>query len=183
MEELVVLVDKYNTPIGTAPKATVHTKNTPLHRGFSLFVFHSDGRFLVTQRALDKATFPGVWTNTVCGHPAPQEAPMTAAIRRVDQELGLQLTFIEQVANYQYVATDKNGIMENEICPVFVGISDDEPHPMLHEVETLHYMSWQQFRTESKEREVEYSHWCKEEQVYVDRYIHYAQSFLFSSHV
>lgn len=32
MDELIVLVDEKNKEIGTAPKDTVHTKNTPLHR-------------------------------------------------------------------------------------------------------------------------------------------------------
>ena len=49
------------------------------------------GRLLVTRRALSKATFPGVWTNTCCGHPAPDEAIEDAVVRRVGQELGITL--------------------------------------------------------------------------------------------
>ena len=49
------------------------------------------GRLLVTRRALSKATLPGVWTNTCCGHPAPGEAIEDAVVRRVGQELGITL--------------------------------------------------------------------------------------------
>ena len=87
--ELVVLVDEQNNEIGTAPKETVHTDHTPLHRGFSLFVFNTKGDVLVTKRAVSKKTFSGVWTNTVCGHPGPGEDIVEAVKRRLKDELGL----------------------------------------------------------------------------------------------
>ena len=48
-EEIVVLVDEQNNILGTTPKATVHTDNTPLHRAFSLFLF-KDGKLLLQQK-------------------------------------------------------------------------------------------------------------------------------------
>ncbi|MBI5465568.1 isopentenyl-diphosphate Delta-isomerase, partial [Candidatus Gottesmanbacteria bacterium] len=88
--ELVVLVDEENRQIGTADKDGIHTQSTPLHRGFSLFLFNSKNELLLTQRALNKQTFPGVWTNTVCGHPGPGESNVDAARRRLYKELGIK---------------------------------------------------------------------------------------------
>ena len=53
-EELVVLLAEDGTRIGTTPKATVHTLETPLHLAFSCHVIGPDGRILVTRRALSK---------------------------------------------------------------------------------------------------------------------------------
>lgn len=40
-----------------------------LHRAFSVFLFDSENRLLLQQRAPEKITFPNMWTNTCCSHP------------------------------------------------------------------------------------------------------------------
>lgn len=89
MEELIVLVDENDQPIGVMPKSLVHGPNTPLHRGFSVYVFRPEGELLLQQRSFGKQTFPGVWSNSCCGHPGPGETPGQAAVRRARMELGL----------------------------------------------------------------------------------------------
>lgn len=119
-EEMVVLLDQAGTRIGTAAKASIHTDHTPLHLAFSCYLFNDDGALLMTRRALSKKTWPGVWTNSFCGHPGDGESFEDAMIRRAQQELG---TTIEHIApllpDFRYRAIDASGIVENEICPVF----------------------------------------------------------------
>lgn len=120
--ETVVLLSDSGEAIGTQTKAEVHTTVTPLHLAFSLYLFDSAGRVLLTRRALTKKTWPGVWTNACCGHPGPGETPEDAARRRLPQELGVGVTDLRPVLpDFSYVATDASGIVENEVCPVFVG--------------------------------------------------------------
>ena len=91
---------------------------------------------LVTRRALSKATWPGVWSNSFCGHPAPGEAVEDAIRRRAERELGLQLDAIEVVLpEFRYRAVDASGVVENEICPVFRAVTRDEPNPQDDEIE------------------------------------------------
>jgi len=120
-EELVVLVDEEGRPIGHAPKRTVHTTHTPLHLAFSCHVRDGAGRILVTRRALGKRTWPGVWTNSFCGHPAPGEDVTQAVVRRGRQELGIDLEDLElALPDFRYRAVDASGIVEHELCPVYV---------------------------------------------------------------
>ena len=101
--EHVVLVDEENTVIGIMPKSDVHQKETPLHRAFSSFIFRvSDGKFLLQQRSSQKKTWPLMWSNSCCGHPAFNESNISAAYRRLDAELGLRPMFLEEVAPYRY---------------------------------------------------------------------------------
>lgn len=133
--EQVVLVAPDGTAIGTASKGAVHGLDTPLHLAFSCYLFDGEGRLLVTRRALGKLTWPGVWTNSFCGHPAPGEELATAVRRRVVQELGIPLRDLElALPDFRYRAVDATGIVENEVCPVFTAIIDDEPRPNPHEV-------------------------------------------------
>jgi isopentenyl-diphosphate Delta-isomerase len=121
-EEQVVLLEPGGRPIGTQAKADVHTTSTPLHLAFSLHLFDASGRVLITRRALGKATWPGVWTNSCCGHPGAGESMTDAVQRRLGYELGASVTDLVCVLpDFAYTATDASGIQENEICPVYAG--------------------------------------------------------------
>ncbi|MGC5615895.1 isopentenyl-diphosphate Delta-isomerase [Georgenia sp. Z1491] len=135
-EELVVLVDEDGTPVGTAPKAEIHTDATPLHLAFSCYVLDARGRTLLTRRALSKTTWPGVWTNACCGHPGPGETSEDAVVRRMRDELGLEVARVRPLLpDFRYRAVASDGIVENEICPVFVGEVVGDPVPAPDEVE------------------------------------------------
>lgn len=133
--ELVILLSEDGLPIGTADKIAVHSTETPLHQAFSCHLFRDSGEVLVTRRAAGKLTWPGVWTNSFCGHPAPGEAMEVAIGRRARQELGVKVRGIRPVLpDFRYRAVDASGIVENEICPVFVASVDGEIRPVASEV-------------------------------------------------
>ena len=76
-----------------------------LHRAFSVFLFNSDNKLLLQQRAHEKITFPDMWTNTCCSHPLDEpgetgvgaeaiEGAKRAAQRKLYQELGIKAKYV-----------------------------------------------------------------------------------------
>jgi isopentenyl-diphosphate delta-isomerase len=159
----VVLLDDDGHAVGTADKRAVHHADTPLHLAFSCYVLDGEGRVLVTRRALSKPTFPGVWTNSCCGHPAPGEDIEAAVARRVEQELGLALTDVRLVLpRFRYQAEMSTGVRENEMCPVFVATCAGDVRADSREVEDHRWEPWPDFRTSVLAgRDV--SSWCREQ--------------------
>jgi isopentenyl-diphosphate delta-isomerase len=163
--ELIVLVDETGQPIGSAEKLAAHHSETPLHLAFSCYVFDGHGSFLLTRRALSKKVWPGVWTNSVCGHPAPGET-MAAAIRRgLRHELGMTAGDLKVVLpDYRYKAPPFRGIVEHELCPVHVARAESEPRPNPAEVETAKWVSWGDFVSAAEADTTDaYSWWCKDQ--------------------
>lgn len=137
-DDHVVLLDSDGAPVGTAPRATVHTTTTPLHLAFSCYLLRASGEVLVTRRALGKRTWPGVWTNSFCGHPRSGEPLPDAVARHARHELGLTVHDVELVLpDFRYRAVDASGVVENEVCPVLIATTDDEPVPNPDEVMDL----------------------------------------------
>ena len=140
--EQVVLVTDDGTPVGVADKIAVHTTDTALHLAFSCHVYNDRGEVLVTRRALEKLTWPGVWTNSFCGHPAPGEPMETAIARRALRELGLTLDKVEVVLpEFRYRAIDASGIVENEICPVYRAVAASPVDPSPDEVSEFEWLA------------------------------------------
>ncbi|WP_243791901.1 isopentenyl-diphosphate Delta-isomerase [Saccharopolyspora gloriosae] len=159
--EQVVLLDEEGRPSGATDKATVHHEDTPLHLAFSCYVFNSRGELLLTQRALSKPTWPGVWTNTCCGHPAPGETPRDAVLRRLSDELGAEVGHVDLVLpRFRYRAVMGNGMVENEMCPVFRAIVDVSTDPNPDEVEAVRWTPWAALAAEVAAGTAEISPWA-----------------------
>ena len=141
-EDHVILLDSDGSPRGLAPRATVHSIDTPLHLAFSCHLVREDGAVLLTRRALSKRTWPGVWTNAFCGHPRQGESLEEAISRHASGELGLQVREVRPVLpDFRYRAVDASGIVENEICPVFTAIPQGQPVPSPEEVMDLRWVT------------------------------------------
>ena len=140
-DDLVVLLDEAGEPCGSAPRPTVHSATTPLHLAFSCYLFSPAGLLLVTRRALGKTTWPGVWTNSFCGHPRPGEPMADAIARHALGELGVEITDLEPLLpDFRYRATDAGGIVENEVCPVWFAVTDQDPKPNPAEVAEIRWV-------------------------------------------
>lgn len=159
----IVFVDEENNTIATGDKLPSHTNDTKLHRAFSVFLFNQEGEFLMQQRALSKKTWPGVWSNSCCGHVMLHETVAAAAKRRLKFELGVTGVDLEMaLPDFRYLA-EKDGVVENEICPVLIGIVDGEPKVNPSEVEQIKWVNWDEFVVSLDNPETDISPWAIEE--------------------
>jgi isopentenyl-diphosphate delta-isomerase len=159
--EQVVLLDDDGRAVGVADKSTVHGARTPRHLGFSCYGFDAAGRVLLTRRSHRKRTFPLVWTNTCCGHPAPGESLPDAARRRLRHELGVRPLDLRLVLpDFAYRASHA-GVEENELCPVMVCRIEDVPAPRADEVEAWEWWSWPRLREEAADPGSGLSPWAR----------------------
>lgn len=115
----LILIDEHNRALGSADKHAAHRTGS-LHRAFSIFLFDEEGRLLLQRRAAGKYHSGGLWANTCCGHPRPNEPTRQAAARRLREELGLatELTF---AFHARYRAALDHGMIENELVYAFAG--------------------------------------------------------------
>ncbi len=158
--DYVVLVDRKNRVLGTAPKLQIHNNKTPLHRAFSLFLFNKKGEILLQKRSKKKKAWPGVWSNSCCGHPKLKESAINAARRRLKDELGINNVQIYNIVpDFSYKA-EKDGIVENELCPILAGFTEDNPKINKDEVENIEWVDWKNFIDEIEKNPKRYSPWC-----------------------
>lgn len=159
--ELVVLLDDDGNAVGVADKATVHGASTPRHLAFSCYGVDAGGRLLVTRRAADKSAFPGVWTNTCCGHPGPGEKIADAVQRRLFQELGVQASEMRLVLPRFSYRASADGVEENELCPVYLCRIAGEPKPDPSEVDAVEWWDWPRFRAAAADPDSGLSPWAR----------------------
>ena len=115
----VILVDQADRPVGRMEKQEAHRKGL-LHRAFSVFLLDGS-KLLIQRRALDKYHCGGLWSNTCCSHPAPGEPVLSAAERRLDEELGIKNARLRELDTFLYRAAFPNGLAEHELDHVLLG--------------------------------------------------------------
>ncbi len=157
--ELVVLVDSADTCVGVLEKMEAHRRGT-LHRAFSVSVNDGEGRLLLQKRASGKYHSGGLWTNTCCGHPRPDEPVVAAARRRLMEEMGFDcpLTLIFRTS---YRAAVSNNLIENEFVHVFGGRFDGTPRPDPSEVEDWRWETVATITADVTRRPDRYSVWFR----------------------
>jgi isopentenyl-diphosphate delta-isomerase len=157
--EHVVLVDRADRQIGIAEKLLAH-RQALLHRAFSVFTFDDDGRLLLQRRALDKYHSPGLWSNTVCSHPRPNEAPASAAARRLVEEMGF-VCALDPAFAFVYRAELGPGLFEHEYDHVFTGRFNGRPDPDPTEVLDWRLESPEQIRRQLAAVPERFTYWFR----------------------
>ncbi|MHB1176947.1 MAG: isopentenyl-diphosphate Delta-isomerase [Daejeonella sp.] len=159
MDELLILVDNQDHEIGTLDKLSVHETGV-LHRAFSIFIFNSEGEWLLQQRASGKYHSPGLWSNTCCSHPRKGENISHACHRRLMEEMGM-VTSLDFAFSFIYKAAFENGLIEHEFDHVYFGKSDELPTPDPKEVMDWVYISTEELLRKVASHPERYTEWLK----------------------
>lgn len=165
-QEMIVLVDEHNRRVGLGEKLDVHRKGQ-LHRAFSIFLADEQGRVLLQRRYSGKYHSGGLWANTCCGHPRFDEKTMSAARRRLGEELGMdaQLTYAFRA---RYETRLDHGLTENELVYVYLGRMEAEPAPNPLEVSETRLMELDDLVRDAQIRPEAYAYWLRH---YLKRHI------------
>jgi isopentenyl-diphosphate Delta-isomerase len=155
----VVLVNEKDEPLGQMEKMDAHRQGL-LHRAFSIFIFNSEGKMLLQQRAAGKYHGAYLWTNACCSHPFPGEEVHDAALRRLNEELGFQ-TEIEKIFDFIYIAPVENDLIEHEFDHVFTGIFNGTFVPNPEEVMDHKYLDLAAIRAEMKTHPERFTAWFR----------------------
>ncbi|EGD85529.2 isopentenyl-diphosphate delta-isomerase [Trichophyton rubrum D6] len=154
-----------------------------LHRAFSVFLFDSQNRLLLQQRATEKITFPDLWTNTCCSHPLAIPSEMeasgaglnqavmgarTAARRKLDQELGIKEAQVpaekfEFLTRIHYLAPsgDDGKWGEHEVDYILFIKADVELNPNPNEVRDVKYVTPDELKAMFKDPSAKFTPWFK----------------------
>jgi isopentenyl-diphosphate delta-isomerase len=155
----VILVDSKDNQIGVCEKLEAHQKGL-LHRAFSVFLFNDKKEWLLQQRADGKYHSGGLWSNTCCSHPKPNETIETAASRRLFEEVGLK-TKVERQFSFEYTCSFEDGLIENELDHIFIGNTEQIPALNLDEVQEMKFISYDDLKNEIQNNPNNFSVWFK----------------------
>ncbi|MCD6066083.1 MAG: isopentenyl-diphosphate delta-isomerase [Bacteroidetes bacterium] len=157
--EQVILVNEQDKELGTMEKMQAHLEGK-LHRAFSVFIFDTAGRLLLQKRALDKYHSAGLWTNTCCSHPRPGETTADAALRRLEEEMGMRCE-LKHIFSFVYKAGMENGLTEHEYDHIFFGSYSESPSINREEVSEWKYESLAAIAENMKAHPDQYTVWFK----------------------
>lgn len=169
--EQVILVDENDQPIGVEEKLAAHQQGL-CHRAFSVFILRNDQELsiLLQQRASGKYHSPNLWTNTCCSHPRPDEEIITAARRRLKEEMRIE-TSLKDIGRFHYVAQFGNGLIENEVDHVLIGYSNEDTfHPDPAEVQAYRWVTISELQRALAATPELYTPWLKPALQILDNY-------------
>jgi len=158
-DEPLILIDEGNRAIGTAGKEAVHRAGM-LHRAFSIFMVDERGRILLQQRSPRKYHSGGLWANSCCGHPRPGERTLTAARRRLNEELGIRDPLIFGFLA-RYRADLDHGMQENELVYVYFGRLRSVTKPDPAEIARVELLSLREIERRIRAKPGTFTYWMK----------------------
>ncbi len=152
-------------PTGAEDKLRAHRHPVALHRAISVWLFRKKNgelQTLLQQRSSDKIVGAGWWANGVCGNVRKDETTDECALRRLREEIGVELSLapitlggnqsplkpntIDKQYVFQYQAWCNDRYGEHEVDHVYVGWYDDDFDLNPNEVQATRWIAFEQLK-------------------------------------
>lgn len=103
------VLDEHGHPTGkTASAVETHTKGL-WHRVAHTWFLNSKGELLLQKRSMEMKAYPGFWDISSAGHIPTGETSLAAAMREVEEELGLSLP----ASDFELIFQSREGFTTN----------------------------------------------------------------------
>lgn len=151
LEEFIDIVNKNGKPTGkSAPKSEIHTKGH-YHHTAHIWLYTKTGEILLSQRSASKTICPLLWDVSVAGHIDAGEPLVTAALREVQEEIGLSILEkdLEKIGVFECFQSYGNGIKDNEFHNTFISelkVDISKLKLQIEEVEAVKLVSFSEFK-------------------------------------
>lgn len=116
MDELLDVVTDEDAVVSQAMRSTVHQQGL-LHRGVHVFLFNEKGEMLIQKRSADRSNSPSLRDCSVSEHVKAGESYLDAAVRGLQEEMGLEGIELKQLGKIQM----EYGPNDNEISVIYEG--------------------------------------------------------------
>ncbi|MFV0416621.1 MAG: 16S rRNA (adenine(1518)-N(6)/adenine(1519)-N(6))-dimethyltransferase RsmA [Chthoniobacterales bacterium] len=99
-EEIFDIVNERDEVVGTAGRSQVHAEGLR-HRAVHILIENGRGEFFLQKRTPWKDINPGVWDSSAAGHVSTGEDYDTAAVRELEEELGVKNSELKKIGKLQ----------------------------------------------------------------------------------
>jgi isopentenyldiphosphate isomerase len=122
MDEFIDILNNNGEISGkTCLKSEAH-KNGLFHASVHIWIFDALKNVLIQKRAKNKDTFPGLWDVSVAGHISAGEIPLNAAIREIEEEIGLKVfkNQLQFIGNSSKKVTHHSHLIDYELHHIYI---------------------------------------------------------------
>jgi isopentenyldiphosphate isomerase len=145
MTELIDVLTPEGDPTGVRkPKSEIHLRGH-WHRAANVWIVATDGRILLQRRSPRKENNPAVWDVSAAGHLSAGETSIDAAIREVQEELGLRLRAEElrfMTTLRESCVLNRGTYIDNEFHDIFIVRRDVDLASLTLDPEEVAEVKW-----------------------------------------
>lgn len=150
MDELLDILDASGNFTGTTAMKSVAHREGLFHPTVHIWFYTMGGLVLLQQRGKDKNTHPLLWDVSVAGHVGAGEQIETAALREIEEEIGLSVGLhdLQKTGVFKSIQKHDNGSIDCEFHHTFIcelTVSLKKLRPQASEVEGLAFISLDDF--------------------------------------